>query len=98
MTLTQCLPDRYLYWSDVGDNNPHIGRMGMDGTNRSIIVKDKIYQPYGLTLDYINDHIYWSDYMGKHIEFANLDGTNRHTGHTHTHIGIIMVWYVHLLF
>uniref|UniRef100_A0A4W6FD01 LDL receptor related protein 1 n=1 Tax=Lates calcarifer TaxID=8187 RepID=A0A4W6FD01_LATCA len=34
----------YLYWSDWGDN-PHIGRIGMDGTNRSVIVEDKITWP-----------------------------------------------------
>ena len=67
MTLTQCLSDRYLYWSDISNNNPHIGRMGMDGSNRTVIVKDKISRPYGLALDYINHHIYWTDLMEKHI-------------------------------
>ena len=55
----------------------------MDGTDRRVIVKDKISKPYGLTLDYINDHIYWTN-EEKYIEFANLDGTNRHTGNTCT--------------
>ena len=75
----QCLSDRYLYWSDMSDNNPHIGRMGMDVSNRTVIVKDKICKPYGLTLDYFNDHIYWTNER-KYIEVANLDGTNRHRG------------------
>ncbi|XP_062842266.1 low-density lipoprotein receptor-related protein 1 isoform X2 [Trichomycterus rosablanca] len=68
----------YLYWSDWGDN-PHIGRIGMDGTNRSVIVEDRITWPNGLTLDFINDRIYWADAREDYIEFANLDGTNRHT-------------------
>uniref|UniRef100_A0AAR2JKN9 EGF-like domain-containing protein n=1 Tax=Pygocentrus nattereri TaxID=42514 RepID=A0AAR2JKN9_PYGNA len=68
----------YLYWSDWGDN-PHIGRIGMDGSNRSVIVEDKITWPNGLTLDFINDRIYWADAREDYIEFANLDGTNRHT-------------------
>ncbi|XP_030279710.1 low-density lipoprotein receptor-related protein 1-like isoform X1 [Sparus aurata] len=68
----------YLYWSDWGDN-PHIGRIGMDGTNRSVIVEDKITWPNGLTLDFINDRIYWADAREDYIEFASLDGTNRHT-------------------
>ena len=80
--MTWCLPDRYLYWSDISDNNPRIERMGLDATNRTVIVKDEISKPYGLTLDYINDHIYWSNEK-KYIEFANLDGTNRRKGHTH---------------
>lgn len=70
---------RYLYWSDWGDN-PHIGRIGMDGTNRSVIIQDKITWPNGLTLDFINDRIYWADAREDYIEFASLDGSNRHTG------------------
>lgn len=74
-------PERYLYWSDWGDN-PHIGRIGMDGTNRSVIIKDKITWPNGLTLDFINDRIYWADAREDYIAFASMDGTNRHTGDT----------------
>lgn len=70
---------RYLYWSDWGDN-PHIGRIGMDGNNRSVIIQDKITWPNGLTLDFINDRIYWADAREDYIEFASLDGSNRHTG------------------
>uniref|UniRef100_A0A3Q2CY79 Low density lipoprotein receptor-related protein 1Ab n=1 Tax=Cyprinodon variegatus TaxID=28743 RepID=A0A3Q2CY79_CYPVA len=68
----------YLYWSDWGDN-PHIGRIGMDGTDRKIIVEDKITWPNGLTLDFVNDRIYWADAREDYIEFASLDGTSRHT-------------------
>ncbi|XP_049327868.1 low-density lipoprotein receptor-related protein 1 isoform X3 [Astyanax mexicanus] len=68
----------YLYWSDWGDN-PHIGRIGMDGSNRSVIVEDRITWPNGLTLDFINDRIYWADAREDYIEFSDLDGTNRHT-------------------
>lgn len=73
---------RYLYWSDWGDS-PHIGRIGMDGTNRSVIIEDKITWPNGLTLDFINDRIYWADAREDYIEFASLDGTNRHMGTVH---------------
>ena len=50
---------------------------------------DKSTSPRGLTLDLINDLIYWTDYRERRIELANLDGTNRHTGYTHarTHQG-----------
>ncbi|KAK5872291.1 hypothetical protein PBY51_013006 [Eleginops maclovinus] len=68
----------YLYWSDWGDT-PHIGRIGMDGSNRSAIVEDKITWPNGLTLDFINDRIYWADAREDYIAFASLDGSNRHT-------------------
>ncbi|RVE72792.1 hypothetical protein OJAV_G00041090 [Oryzias javanicus] len=68
----------YLYWTDWGDN-AHIGRIGMDGTNRSVIIQDKITWPNGLTLDFVNDRIYWADAREDYIAFAGLDGTNRHT-------------------
>lgn len=77
---------RYLYWSDWGDV-PHIGRIGMDGTDRHIIIQDKITWPNGLTLDFINDRIYWADAREDYIAFASLDGSNRHIGEykdTHT--------------
>lgn len=54
----------------------------MDGTNRTVIIQDKIVWPNGLTLDFINDRIYWADAREDYIEFASLDGTNRHTGNT----------------
>lgn len=57
----------------------------MDGTNRSVIVEDKITWPNGLTLDFINDRIYWADAREDYIEFASLDGTKRHTGNLQTH-------------
>ncbi|TNM89007.1 hypothetical protein fugu_005261 [Takifugu bimaculatus] len=67
----------YLYWSDWGDN-PHIGRIGMDGTNRSVIVEDKITWPNGLTLDFVNDRIYWADAREDYIAFRQ-PGWNQQT-------------------
>lgn len=52
----------------------------MDGTGRKIIIEDKITWPNGLTLDFVNDRIYWADAREDYIEFASLDGTSRHTG------------------
>lgn len=76
--LFRYLPS-YLYWTDWGDHSL-IGKIGMDGTNRSVIVDTKITWPNGLTLDYINSRIYWADAREDYIEFASLDGSNRHTG------------------
>uniref|UniRef100_A0A3P9KCX4 EGF-like domain-containing protein n=1 Tax=Oryzias latipes TaxID=8090 RepID=A0A3P9KCX4_ORYLA len=83
----------YLYWSDWGDN-PHIGRIGMDGTNRSVIVKDKITWPNGLTLDFINDRIYWADAREDYIEFASLDGSSRHTGNNRLCQGVVFYGFI----
>ncbi|NWU72680.1 LRP1 protein, partial [Pterocles burchelli] len=75
-------PPSYLYWTDWGDHSL-IGKIGMDGTNRSVIVDTKITWPNGLTLDYINSRIYWADAREDYIEFASLDGSNRHTVPNH---------------
>ncbi|XP_078716677.1 prolow-density lipoprotein receptor-related protein 1-like isoform X3 [Lampetra fluviatilis] len=68
----------YLYWSDWGEH-PHIGRMGMDGSNRSVVIDTKITWPNGLSLDYVNNRIYWADAREDYIQFADMDGANRHT-------------------
>lgn len=79
LPLFFCFISSYLYWTDWGDHSL-IGKIGMDGTNRSVIVDTKITWPNGLTLDYINSRIYWADAREDYIEFASLDGSNRHTG------------------
>lgn len=77
--LTPHQPARYLYWTDWGDHSL-IGRIGMDGSGRSVIVDTKITWPNGLTLDYVTERIYWADAREDYIEFASLDGSNRHVG------------------
>uniref|UniRef100_H9H785 LDL receptor related protein 1 n=1 Tax=Monodelphis domestica TaxID=13616 RepID=H9H785_MONDO len=67
----------YLYWTDWGDHSL-IGRIGMDGSGRSVVVDTKITWPNGLTLDYVTERIYWADAREDYIEFASLDGSNRH--------------------
>nr|XP_032823068.1 low-density lipoprotein receptor-related protein 1-like isoform X2 [Petromyzon marinus] len=71
-------PRGYLYWTDWG-KHPHIGRVGMDGSNRSVIIGSHITWPNGLTLDYVNERIYWADARDDYIQFADMDGANRHT-------------------
>ncbi|XP_040330903.1 low-density lipoprotein receptor-related protein 1B isoform X2 [Herpailurus yagouaroundi] len=66
----------YLYWIDCCEY-PHIGRVGMDGTNQSVVIETKISRPMALTIDYVNRRLYWAD--ENHIEFSNMDGSHRHT-------------------
>ncbi|XP_055493679.1 LOW QUALITY PROTEIN: low-density lipoprotein receptor-related protein 2a [Leucoraja erinacea] len=68
----------YVFWSDWGDQ-AYIGRMGMDGRNASAIITSKLEWPNGITIDYTNDKLYWTDAHLNYIEFANLDGSHRHT-------------------
>ena len=64
---THLIPVRYVYWTDWGDK-AFIGRVGMDGTNKTAIITTKIEWPNGVTIDYSNDKLYWSDAHLNYIE------------------------------
>ncbi|XP_066250185.1 low-density lipoprotein receptor-related protein 2 [Euwallacea similis] len=67
---------RWLFWTDWGEN-PRIERIGMDGSNRSVIINTKIYWPNGLTLDTTNNRVYFADSKLDFIDFCNYDGSGR---------------------
>lgn len=56
-----------MYWTDWGDR-AFIGRIGMDGANKTAIITTKIEWPNGITIDYTNDKLYWSDAHLNYIE------------------------------
>ncbi|XP_063285770.1 low-density lipoprotein receptor-related protein 2 [Pelobates fuscus] len=68
----------YVYWTDWGDN-PYVGRVGMDGKNKTAIITTKIEWPNGITIDYTNDKLYWADAHLNYIEYSDLEGRHRHT-------------------
>ncbi|XP_049341186.1 low-density lipoprotein receptor-related protein 1B isoform X1 [Astyanax mexicanus] len=76
----------YMFWIDCCEN-PHVGRVGMDGRGQTVIVDKEIYSPSALTIDYTNKRIYWAD--DSHILFANMDGSQRHKV-PHDHIQGVM--------
>uniref|UniRef100_A0A3B4B6V0 Uncharacterized protein n=1 Tax=Periophthalmus magnuspinnatus TaxID=409849 RepID=A0A3B4B6V0_9GOBI len=69
---------RFVYWTDWGDK-AFIGRVGMDGTNKTAVITTKLAWPNGITIDYTNDMLYWSDAHLNYIEYSDLDGRHRHT-------------------
>nr|XP_023693317.1 low-density lipoprotein receptor-related protein 2 [Paramormyrops kingsleyae] len=73
-----CGTELYVYWTDWGER-AFIGRVGMDGNNKSAIVTTKIEWPNGITIDYTNDMLYWSDAHLNYIEYSDLEGRHRHT-------------------
>ncbi|XP_013407657.1 low-density lipoprotein receptor-related protein 2-like [Lingula anatina] len=66
----------YIYWTDWG-HIPYIARVGMDGTNRSSVITEKLGWPNSLTIDYVTRKMWWADAHLDYIEYANLDGSNR---------------------
>ncbi|XP_050419520.1 low-density lipoprotein receptor-related protein 2 [Patella vulgata] len=67
---------RFLFWSDWGQN-PKIERVGLDGSDRTPIITEKIYWPNALTLDYPNKRIYFADARLDFIDYCNYDGSGR---------------------
>lgn len=64
----------------------------MDGGNHRTIIQDHITLPNGLTLDFVNDRLYWADAHEDKIEFANLDGSNRHMGRSSVWLTVWRCW------
>lgn len=69
----------------------YIGRLNLDGTNFTMILTwmDSIAWPNALTLDYINDRLYFADAHLDYIDSCDLDGKARYTvlkGHLTPHV------------
>ena len=66
-----------LYWTDTG-SNAAIERASMDGRNRTVIHNNTaLGRPYGLTLDYSTQKLYWIDGQLDILQSSNVDGTDR---------------------
>ena len=68
----------WMFWTDWSFNLNHSGRIErslMNGEQRSIIVKEDLTYPNGLTIN--EKYIYWCDSYFKRLERADLDGSNR---------------------
>lgn len=48
----------------------------MDGTNKVPIITTKLEWPNGITIDYTNDKLYWSDAHLGYIEYVYSSGTD----------------------
>ncbi|XP_048587258.1 uncharacterized protein LOC5508390 isoform X2 [Nematostella vectensis] len=65
-----------LFWSELYPEF-RIRRMNLtDGSVQTIVDKD-IGLVYGIAVDWVNNHLYWTDETYEKIEVSNLDGTNR---------------------
>ena len=60
----------YIYWSDVIDRA--IGRANMDGTNATLLFRNKIGSCEGLAMDERSGKLYWTDTSHDVIEVADV--------------------------
>ncbi|XP_039745762.1 low-density lipoprotein receptor-related protein 6 [Pararge aegeria] len=67
-----------MFWTDWGEI-PKIERAGMNGdpATRKVIVKDNIFWPNGITIDYNNNLIYWVDAKLQFVDMIDFNGEKR---------------------
>lgn len=62
-----------MYWSDWGAH-PHIGRAGMDGSAREVLISAGLGWPNALTVVPASEELYFADAREDYIAVADLDG------------------------
>lgn len=65
-----------MYWTDWGEP-AEISTSYMDGSSDESFVTSDIHWPNGLTIDFPNQRLYWTDAKKMSIESIRLDGTDR---------------------
>lgn len=66
-----------MYWTEIGYQST-IQTALMEGTNRSILVQDKLKWPVGLALDAPARRLYWCDSKLRRVESIGLNVRDRH--------------------
>lgn len=65
-----------IYWSDVTRDT--IQRAVVEnGSDVEVIIKENLDLPEGITVDWINKKLYWTDSGTRRIEVADVNGGNR---------------------
>jgi hypothetical protein len=65
-----------IFWSDVTDKKIHKAPID-EGNERSVVISNDITTSDGLAVDWIYNHIYWTDTGKNTIELADFDGKMR---------------------
>lgn len=65
-----------IFWSDVTDKKIYKAPID-EGNDRTVVVSDDITTSDGLAVDWIYNHIYWTDTGKNTIELANFEGKMR---------------------
>ena len=69
---------RTLYWTEWGiQTTSRICKASTDGTGKEILHDSDLLQPYGLTIDFESQTIFWADLDLQRVDTCNTDGTNR---------------------
>lgn len=68
---------RYLFIADWSDRKPSISRSYLDGSHYEVLFDSSIVKwPNGVTIDYSDDRIFWTDAHEDYIASSDFDGKN----------------------
>ncbi|XP_047119261.1 low-density lipoprotein receptor-related protein 1 [Schistocerca piceifrons] len=67
----------YMFFTIWGGSPAALERSLLDGSERTKLVTHKIVYPYGVTVDYPTQQVYWVDTYLDVVERINYDGSNR---------------------
>ena len=65
----------YVFWADADLGTPRIERVNLNGTDRKVIANTLLFQPFSLTVDYVDRRLFFEDKAL--IQSMNLDGAER---------------------
>ncbi|XP_069673416.1 low-density lipoprotein receptor isoform X3 [Periplaneta americana] len=65
-----------IFWSDVSDQKIYKAPID-EGSERTVVIRDELTTSDGLAVDWIYNHIYWTDTGKNTIELANFEGNMR---------------------
>ncbi|KAL3841911.1 hypothetical protein ACJMK2_020000 [Sinanodonta woodiana] len=68
-------PNGYIYWTTWSET-PKLERASLDGSNREVLLSN-LGRVHGLTIDYTEKKLFWSDMDKQIIESSDLEGKNR---------------------
>lgn len=68
----------FIYWTDWG-NPAKIEKAGLNGGDRNALVTDNIEWPNGITLDLLNQRLYWVDSKLHTLSSIDVQGGGRRT-------------------
>ncbi|XP_060065626.1 low-density lipoprotein receptor-related protein 1-like [Ylistrum balloti] len=66
-----------MFWTNWHDEQPRIQRSFLNGYKPESIITEEIWTPNGLTIDHVEEQLYWSDARLDKIERCDFDGKNR---------------------
>ena len=84
-----------MFFTKWGPSKPRLERANLDGIDQKTLVDQKIVYPYGLTIDFPLQHVYWVDTYLDYIDRVDYDGNNRKTVRKGYPVSLIF-WFIFL--